>query len=74
MEVKGKGASPLEFHVHRDNKLVLHQASLPADTGSYTVQATGSGCVYVQVRVREERSSQALPLTTEGRFGFKQLL
>ncbi|XP_074391073.1 alpha-2-macroglobulin-like protein 1 isoform X2 [Zonotrichia albicollis] len=46
--VKGKGASPLEFHVHRKNKLVLHQASLPADTGSYTVQATGSGCVYVQ--------------------------
>ncbi|NXL21326.1 A2ML1 protein, partial [Setophaga kirtlandii] len=67
VEVKGKGASPLEFHVHRDNKLVLHQASLPADTGSYTVQATGSGCVYVQVRVREERSSQALPLTTEGK-------
>ncbi|NWY28877.1 A2ML1 protein, partial [Pheucticus melanocephalus] len=48
VEVKGKGASPLEFHVHRNNKLVLHQASLPADTGSYTVQATGSGCVYVQ--------------------------
>ncbi|NWT28572.1 A2ML1 protein, partial [Cardinalis cardinalis] len=48
VEVKGKGASPLEFHVHRSNKLVLHQASLPADTGSYTVQATGSGCVYVQ--------------------------
>ncbi|NWT96531.1 A2MG protein, partial [Urocynchramus pylzowi] len=46
--VKGKGASPLEFHVHRNNKLVLHQASLPADTGAYTVQATGSGCVYVQ--------------------------
>ncbi|NXQ30447.1 A2ML1 protein, partial [Alaudala cheleensis] len=46
--VKGKGASPLEFHVHRNNKLVLHQASLRADTGSYTVQATGSGCVYVQ--------------------------
>ncbi|XP_063004729.1 alpha-2-macroglobulin-like protein 1 isoform X2 [Melospiza melodia melodia] len=46
--VKGKGASPLEFHVHRKNKLVLHQASLPADTGSFTVQATGSGCVYVQ--------------------------
>ncbi|NWZ91880.1 A2ML1 protein, partial [Nesospiza acunhae] len=65
-EVKGKGASPLEFHVHRNNKLVLHQASLPADTGSYTVQATGSGCVYVQVRTREEQSSQALPLTMKG--------
>ncbi|XP_038009294.1 alpha-2-macroglobulin-like protein 1 [Motacilla alba alba] len=46
--VKGKGASPLEFHVHRNNKLVLHQASLLADTGTYIVQATGSGCVYVQ--------------------------
>ncbi|NXD24457.1 A2MG protein, partial [Spelaeornis formosus] len=47
--VKGKGASPLEFNVHRNNKLVLHQASLLADTDTYTVQATGSGCVYVQV-------------------------
>ncbi|KFP89083.1 Alpha-2-macroglobulin-like 1, partial [Acanthisitta chloris] len=46
--VKGKKASPLEFHVHRNNKLVLHQASLLGVPGIYTVQATGSGCVYVQ--------------------------
>ncbi|XP_063212551.1 alpha-2-macroglobulin-like protein 1 isoform X3 [Chroicocephalus ridibundus] len=46
--VKGKVASPLEFHVHRNNKLVLHQASLRGVPGTYTVQATGSGCVYVQ--------------------------
>nr|XP_047908945.1 alpha-2-macroglobulin-like protein 1 isoform X5 [Anser cygnoides] len=46
--VKGKEASPFEFHVHRNNKLVLHQASLLAVPGTYTVQATGSGCVYVQ--------------------------
>ncbi|XP_071898928.1 alpha-2-macroglobulin-like protein 1 isoform X1 [Anas platyrhynchos] len=46
--VKGKEASPLEFHVHRNNKLVLQQASLLAVPGTYTVQATGSGCVYVQ--------------------------
>uniref|UniRef100_A0A8C5TSP3 Alpha-2-macroglobulin-like protein 1 n=1 Tax=Malurus cyaneus samueli TaxID=2593467 RepID=A0A8C5TSP3_9PASS len=46
--VKGKEASPLAFHVHRNNKLVLHQASLLVDTGTYIVQATGSGCVYVQ--------------------------
>ncbi|XP_054246101.1 alpha-2-macroglobulin-like protein 1 [Indicator indicator] len=46
--VKGKEASPLEFHVHKNNKLVLHQASLLEVPGMYTVQATGSGCVYVQ--------------------------
>ncbi|XP_028943147.1 alpha-2-macroglobulin-like protein 1, partial [Antrostomus carolinensis] len=46
--VKGKEASPLEFHVHRNNKLVLHQAPLLEVPGMYTVQATGSGCVYVQ--------------------------
>ncbi|XP_064026995.1 alpha-2-macroglobulin-like protein 1 [Pogoniulus pusillus] len=46
--VKGKEASPLEFHVHKNNKLVLHQASLLDIPGTYTVQATGSGCVYVQ--------------------------
>ncbi|NXG01470.1 A2ML1 protein, partial [Sakesphorus luctuosus] len=46
--VKGKEASPLEFHVHRNNKFVLHQAPLLPAQGTYTVQATGSGCVYVQ--------------------------
>ncbi|KAM6438805.1 alpha-2-macroglobulin-like protein 1 [Rhynochetos jubatus] len=46
--VKGKEASPLEFHVHRNNKLVLHQASLLEVPGMYTVQVIGSGCVYVQ--------------------------
>uniref|UniRef100_A0A8C8ANW6 Alpha-macroglobulin receptor-binding domain-containing protein n=1 Tax=Otus sunia TaxID=257818 RepID=A0A8C8ANW6_9STRI len=46
--VKSKETSPLEFHVHAKNKLVLHQASLLAVPGIYTVQATGSGCVYVQ--------------------------
>ncbi|XP_015727585.1 alpha-2-macroglobulin-like protein 1 isoform X2 [Coturnix japonica] len=46
--VKGKEASSLEFHVHKNNKLVLHQASLLELPGIYTVQATGSGCVYVQ--------------------------
>ncbi|POI32181.1 hypothetical protein CIB84_004068, partial [Bambusicola thoracicus] len=46
--VKGKEASPLEFHVHKNNKLVLHQASLLEVPGMYTVQATGSGCVYIQ--------------------------
>ncbi|NXD07203.1 A2ML1 protein, partial [Nothocercus nigrocapillus] len=46
--VKGKDASPLEFHVHRNNKFVLHQAPLLAVPGVYMVQATGSGCVYVQ--------------------------
>ncbi|NWH73716.1 A2MG protein, partial [Piaya cayana] len=46
--VKDKEASLLEFHVHKNNKLVLHQASLITVPGTYTVQVTGSGCVYVQ--------------------------
>ena len=54
--VKGKEASPLEFHVHRNNKLVLHQASLLAVPETYTVQATGSGCVYVQVSISRNRT------------------
>lgn len=54
--VKGKEASPLEFHVHRNNKLVLQQASLLSVPGMYTVQATGSGCVYVQVSIQNEQS------------------
>ncbi|XP_071618085.1 alpha-2-macroglobulin-like protein 1 isoform X1 [Heliangelus exortis] len=46
--VKSNETSPLEFHIHRNNKLVLHQASLLAVPGMYTVRATGSGCIYVQ--------------------------
>ncbi|XP_065598357.1 alpha-2-macroglobulin-like protein 1 [Cyrtonyx montezumae] len=46
--VKGKEASPLEFHVHKNNKLVLHQASLLEIPGMYKVEATGRGCVYIQ--------------------------
>lgn len=61
--VKGKEASPLEFHVHRNNKLVLHQVPLRAVLGMYTVQVTGSGCVYVQVSIYKEQSRQVLPLT-----------
>lgn len=72
--VKAKEASPLEFHVHRNNKLVLHQASLPAVPGNYTVQATGSGCIYVQVSIYKEQSCQVLPLTIQVRFGSKQAL
>lgn len=72
--VKGKAASPLEFHVHRNNKLVLHQASLRGVPGTYTVQATGSGCVYVQVSTYKEQSCQVLPLTLQMRFGSKQAL
>lgn len=74
MTVKGKEDSPLEFNVHRNNKLVLHQASLLAIPGMYTVQATGSGCIYVQVTIYKELSCQVLPPTIQVRFGSKQAL
>lgn len=54
--VKGKEASPLEFHVNKNNKLVLHQASLLEVPGMYTVEATGSGCVYIQVSIDKKQS------------------
>ena len=72
--VKGKDASPLEFHGPRNNKLVLHQLSLLAVLGLYTVQVTGSCCVYVQVSIYKEQSCQVLPLTIQVGFGLKQAL
>lgn len=63
--VKGKETSPLEFHVHRNNKVVLHQTSVLAVPGMYTVQATGSGCIYVQVCIYKEKNCQVLPLTIQ---------
>ncbi|XP_066468774.1 alpha-2-macroglobulin-like protein 1 [Tiliqua scincoides] len=41
-----------EFHVDRENRLVLQQASLPKVPGQYKVEVTGNGCMYVQATVR----------------------
>uniref|UniRef100_A0A8C3HLK8 Alpha-macroglobulin-like TED domain-containing protein n=1 Tax=Chrysemys picta bellii TaxID=8478 RepID=A0A8C3HLK8_CHRPI len=47
------------FHVEATNRLVLQQQPLPDIPGNYTIQAAGTGCVYVQVSggslVREAR-------------------
>lgn len=47
--VRSKKSSQQEFHVDKKNQLVLQQASLHDVPGQYTVQAVGSGCVFVQV-------------------------
>lgn len=41
-----------KFHVDNNNRYLLQRASLPAIPGDYSVTATGSGCVFVQVRVQ----------------------
>ncbi|XP_018427417.1 PREDICTED: alpha-2-macroglobulin-like [Nanorana parkeri] len=41
-----------EFHVDKNNRLLLQRATLPAIPGDYTVTATGSGCVFVQAVLR----------------------
>ncbi|XP_075072196.1 alpha-2-macroglobulin-like protein 1 isoform X2 [Mixophyes fleayi] len=41
-----------QFHVDKNNRLLLQRATLPAIPGEYTVTATGSGCVYVQTVLR----------------------
>ncbi|CAM2097443.1 unnamed protein product [Caretta caretta] len=46
--VKSKEGSQQEFHVDKNNQLVLQQASLQQVPGEYVVQAVGNGCVYVQ--------------------------
>lgn len=38
------------FNVQAANRLVLQQETLPSVPGEYTLEATGQGCVYVQVR------------------------
>ncbi|CAI9612658.1 unnamed protein product, partial [Staurois parvus] len=38
-----------EFHVVNTNRLLLQRATLPSIPGDYTVTATGSGCVFVQI-------------------------
>ncbi|XP_007055680.2 alpha-2-macroglobulin-like protein 1 [Chelonia mydas] len=50
--VKSKEGSQQEFHVDKNNQLVLQQASLQQVPGEYVVQAVGNGCVYVQTTLR----------------------
>ncbi|XP_067387062.1 alpha-2-macroglobulin-like protein 1 [Emydura macquarii macquarii] len=50
--VRSKEGSQQEFHVDKKNQLVLQQASLHDVPGQYTVQAVGSGCVFVQTTLR----------------------
>lgn len=38
------------FSVQAANRLVFQQETLPNVPGVYTLEATGQGCVYVQVR------------------------
>lgn len=43
-----------EFHVNKQNRLVLQQASLSEIPGQYKVELSGHGCVYVQVSLEEQ--------------------
>ncbi|KAM5140422.1 alpha-2-macroglobulin-like protein 1 [Mantella aurantiaca] len=41
-----------EFHVDKNNRLLLQRTSLPTINGTYTVTSTGNGCVFVQAILR----------------------
>ncbi|XP_013916339.1 PREDICTED: alpha-2-macroglobulin-like protein 1 [Thamnophis sirtalis] len=47
-----------EFHVNKENRLVLQQASLPEIPGQYKVELSGHGCVYVQTVLRYNQPPQ----------------
>ncbi|XP_026531282.1 alpha-2-macroglobulin-like protein 1 [Notechis scutatus] len=47
-----------EFHVNKQNRLVLQQASLPEIPGQYKVELSGHGCVYVQTVLRYNQPPQ----------------
>uniref|UniRef100_A0A7M4F0Z7 Alpha-macroglobulin receptor-binding domain-containing protein n=1 Tax=Crocodylus porosus TaxID=8502 RepID=A0A7M4F0Z7_CROPO len=50
MTVRSGNSFQHSFHVETANQLVLQQLPLPDIPGEYTLHATGTGCVYVQVR------------------------
>uniref|UniRef100_A0A8C8ARZ4 Alpha-macroglobulin receptor-binding domain-containing protein n=1 Tax=Otus sunia TaxID=257818 RepID=A0A8C8ARZ4_9STRI len=66
VRVKSQRGFGKAFQVNRQKRLLVQQvASLLAVPGIYTVQATGSGCVYVQVSVYKEQNCQILSLTIQ---------
>ncbi|XP_026569065.1 alpha-2-macroglobulin-like protein 1 [Pseudonaja textilis] len=57
-----------EFHLNKQNQLVLQQASLPEIPGQYKMELSGHGCVYVQTNLRYNRmppESDAFALRVE---------
>ncbi|XP_071985679.1 alpha-2-macroglobulin-like [Engystomops pustulosus] len=52
VEVSSKFGFHEEFHVDKNNRLLLQKASLSKIPGDYTVTATGAGCVFVQAVLR----------------------
>lgn len=40
-----------DFHVDPSNRLLLQHVPLPQVPGEYSVEVSGKGCVYLQVRV-----------------------
>ena len=49
--VKSAGAFSEEFQVDEAKRLLLQEVALPEIPGKYSTAVTGSGCVYVQVRL-----------------------
>ncbi|XP_039360069.1 alpha-2-macroglobulin-like protein 1 isoform X14 [Mauremys reevesii] len=50
--VSSQAGARQQFHVDNANRLVLQQAALQEIPGQYTVQASGEGCVFVQLTLR----------------------
>lgn len=50
MTVRSGNSFQHSFHMETTNQLVLQQLPLPNIPGEYSLRATGTGCVYVQVR------------------------
>ncbi|KAG8551451.1 hypothetical protein GDO81_004117 [Engystomops pustulosus] len=48
VKVSSKFGFHEQFHVDKNNRLLLQKASLSKIPGDYTVTATGAGCVFVQ--------------------------
>ncbi|XP_053159344.1 ovostatin-like isoform X2 [Hemicordylus capensis] len=46
--ISGEGSFSKVFQVNRENSILLQQAALPKVPGNYSVEVTGSGCVYIQ--------------------------
>ncbi|XP_040293168.1 alpha-2-macroglobulin-like protein 1 isoform X2 [Bufo bufo] len=50
--VNSKSGFHEQFHVDKNNRLLLQKATLANVPGDYTVTSTGSGCVFVQAVLR----------------------
>jgi hypothetical protein len=66
--IKSSETFSQEFHIDDTNRLLLQEVGLPEIPGDYSTTVSGSGCVYLQVRLPRSRGCHKWERKSQGYF------